>query len=196
MQIFVTDYDPKIAAQNLCDTHLNRQIIESAQMLSTYIFGIETYKTWNKYRIQTNKELYKKETGLCLPCYINHPCNVWLREDIKNVHWLHNHFVELLLEYNHRTNKHHGCTKYAPVLAKHLMPLYSFHMPRPEKFCNCTNIQICTSDNKDNTIECYRRYYNEKQMTMKVPMIWTKREKPEWFKEIELLDISFCKGVK
>ena len=129
MQIFVTDYDPKIAAQNLCDTHLNRQIIESAQMLSTYIFGIKTYKTWNKYRIQANKELYKQETGLCLPTHINHPCNVWLRNDIKNVYWLHNHFIELLLEYNHRTNKHHGCIKYAPVLAKHLMPLFFSYAP-------------------------------------------------------------------
>ena len=35
MNIFILDKDPKLAAQMLCDKHIPKMIIESAQMLST-----------------------------------------------------------------------------------------------------------------------------------------------------------------
>ena len=35
MNIFVLDKDPVVAAQMLCDKHVSKMIVESAQMLST-----------------------------------------------------------------------------------------------------------------------------------------------------------------
>ena len=35
MNIFVLDNDPVVAAQMLCDKHIPKMIVESAQMLST-----------------------------------------------------------------------------------------------------------------------------------------------------------------
>ena len=40
MNIFVTDKDPVVAAQNLCDKHINKMIVESAQMLAN-AFSLE-----------------------------------------------------------------------------------------------------------------------------------------------------------
>ena len=34
MNIFATDSNPIIAARNLCDKHINKMIVESAQMLA------------------------------------------------------------------------------------------------------------------------------------------------------------------
>ena len=34
MNIFATDENPIIAARNLCDKHINKMIVESAQMLA------------------------------------------------------------------------------------------------------------------------------------------------------------------
>lgn len=35
MNIFYLDSDPKLAAQQICNVHVNKMIIESCQMLST-----------------------------------------------------------------------------------------------------------------------------------------------------------------
>ena len=54
MNIFVLDSDPVVSAQMMCDKHVVKMIVESAQMLSTvhrYLDGTEyiSYsKDWTK----------------------------------------------------------------------------------------------------------------------------------------------------
>jgi hypothetical protein len=183
MNIFVTDYDPIIAAENLADVHLNKIIIESAQMLSTYIWWINGNKPDNvphqvtRSWTEKEKQKYKALTGLCLPCYGKHDCNIWLRKDIKNVHWLHLHFIHLLLEYEYRKNKAHGCQKYEMSIYEYLKDVYPTSTPRPDRHCLCMPDEFKTDD----AVQSYRNYYISKQYSMKVPMIWTNSMPPDWF---------------
>ena len=71
MNIFVLDTDPIKAAHMHCDQHLNKMILESAQMLSTW-----AYTAFPK----TRSFIYK-------PSYENHPCTVWLKKSTDNRIW-------------------------------------------------------------------------------------------------------------
>lgn len=48
MNIFVTDLDPIVAAQNLADVHVNKMLLESTQLISNVIhiqgLGTPPYK--------------------------------------------------------------------------------------------------------------------------------------------------------
>jgi len=67
MNIFVLDYDPRVAAQMMCDKHVVKMIVEGCQMLSTI------------HRLGGAEEdfLYKKS-------FMNHPCTVWARSSSHN----------------------------------------------------------------------------------------------------------------
>ena len=60
MNIFILDRNPRIAAHMHCDEHLNKMILEGAQMLSTVANGL----------------LHKESSMLYSSTYENHPC-VW-----------------------------------------------------------------------------------------------------------------------
>lgn len=64
MNIFVLDEDPSVAAQYHADIHINKMILESAQMLCTVYGG--PYK----------------------PTHKNHPCTRWVAESEANAYWL------------------------------------------------------------------------------------------------------------
>ena len=84
MNLFILNVDPIVAAQDQCDKHVVKMIVESAQMLSTVhrmLDGTETEKrsvsgkTMTKYyELSDDREdiLYKA-------CHFNHPCTIWTR---------------------------------------------------------------------------------------------------------------------
>lgn len=74
MNIFVLDDDPVIAARMLRWGHVNKMILESAQMLcSAFPDGSMPYRR----------------------AYYNHPCTKWVRESLQNFEWLYKHATEL-----------------------------------------------------------------------------------------------------
>ena len=87
MNLFVLDRSPRIAAQFLCDAHVVKMILESAQLLSTQdrLNGLE-----RGYRMT----------------HENHPCRRCL-ENPANYLWLSAHLGSLLREYTHRFRKEH-----------------------------------------------------------------------------------------
>ena len=95
MNIFVTDICPKQSAINLCDKHVVKMTLESAQMLCTA-----------QHLMASNPSdlLYK-------PTHENHPCNVWTRLSSCNYHWLFKHFQHLATEYTFRFGKVHASWK-------------------------------------------------------------------------------------
>ena len=60
MNIFVTEPCPVKSAQGLCDKHIPKMTLESAQMLST---------AW-----RIHGEQYAEDQGLYKQAYLNHPC--------------------------------------------------------------------------------------------------------------------------
>lgn len=158
MNIFVLDENPYRAAQSLCDIHINKMVLETAQLLCTYL----------------------NEKGITTPyksTHINHPCNVWLRENDINVDWLCWYFGAITDEYRFRYNKNHKCQI-------DLIDLFYKNIDVMKKSENykIDFVQVMPDDFKrDNAIEAYRSYYISKQYTMKRKMKWTNRNIPEWF---------------
>ena len=91
MNIFYLDPHPATAAQQCCDKHVVKMILESAQMLST------AHRVLDK---NDNELLYKE-------AHKNHPSTKWVREGVLNYQWLYAHFVALGEEYTARYGKVH-----------------------------------------------------------------------------------------
>lgn len=92
MNIFVLDNDPKKAAQMLCDKHVSKMILETAQILCAVAHknGISNVP----YRL-THK---------------NHPCTLWAGDTALNWEWLLTHGLAMSAEYTRRYKKIHKST--------------------------------------------------------------------------------------
>jgi hypothetical protein len=89
MNIFALDRNPVLSAEYMCDKHIVKMVLESAQLLSTC-----------HHYYNSNKRVYKS-------AYKNHPCSVWVRESVMNYLWLFEHFEALSYQYKLRYHKIH-----------------------------------------------------------------------------------------
>ena len=83
MNIVYLDRDPKIAAQMMCDKHVVKMILESAQMLST------------AHRV-CDGDKYADQYGLYKMAHKNHPSTKWVRSGGLNYLWLYKHMRGLM----------------------------------------------------------------------------------------------------
>ena len=152
MNIFAVDTDPKIAAQQLCDKHVVKMILESAQMLcSVFPNGDAPYRR----------------------AFYNHPCTKWARESAENYEWLLDHAYAMCQEYTRRYGKVH---KSLDAISWCGSNYHKLNIPRKglTKFAQAMPEQYKTSCG----VTAYRSYYNgEKAYFAK----WSKRETPSWF---------------
>lgn len=86
----MTDPNPFTSAINLCDKHIPKMVLESAQMLST-----------------AQRVLGEEEDILYKIAHKNHPCSIWVRENTQNYLWLYEHFDALAQEYHKRFERSH-----------------------------------------------------------------------------------------
>ena len=125
MNIFYVDRDPVKAAQMMCDKHIVKMILESAQMLCTAkraLDGTEYYdKTKNGRKIKRwrhpNPNL---EPILYKAGWIKHPSTQWLFESAYNYVWLYQHFMALNEEWKKRyghTRDHVAVQKLGDILS-------------------------------------------------------------------------------
>ena len=152
MNIFVTDENPVIAAQNLCDKHVVKMILESAQMLCA--------------AFENGEAPYRRS-------HFNHPCTKWTRASQPNYKWLLTHAYAMCAEYSHRYHKTH---KSAEVITwcennyhKLNLPdigLTLFAQAMPDQYKN------------KNTTQAYRDYYNGEKASFAK---WKSQIIPEWF---------------
>lgn len=154
MNIFVLDKNPAVAATMLCDKHVVKMCLETAQILcSLFDENIAPYKR----------------------THWNHPCVKWVKEHHGNFIWLVSHGLSLCSEYEYRYNKIHKsrdvinwCFKNVDKITFNNNDLYTmsdFKQAMPEQY------------KSDDVVKAYRNYYiGEKLRFAK----WTKREQPEW----------------
>lgn len=167
MNIFYVDENPVIAAQSLCNKHVIKMILESAQLLST---AHHVWAEQNGHYIVDSSLLYKKT-------HVNHPCAVWCRASHSNYHWLADHAIALCEEYTFRYDNFH---KSEPLirLLKLKYPLYKYGLPTQPAQAMPDEYKVI-----NNAVEAYRNYYNKlKSKVMKTQ--WTKREQPKWFQGV------------
>lgn len=181
MNIFVLDKDPEVAAQQQCDKHVVKMIVESAQMLSTahrVLDGFKTKrlsKTGNRMIDYYELDDYEAELSYYKACHVNHPCSIWCRESEANYRWLWEHMYALCHEYTHRYGKRH---KSENVLWPLKSPPFNIKKGGLTPFALAMGAAPeCI--NKNDPVDSYRNFYQTKQNRFK--MAWTKRDIPEWF---------------
>jgi len=184
MNVFYLHRDPNICAQMHCDKHVVKMCIEYAQLMSTahrVIDGDLWYgRTTNVRKIARyfhpdsimNQSMYKVSL-------INHPSNVWLRENAENYTWLYDMWTALCGEYKYRYGKTHESFRkleYYLVIPPMKISLERFTEPTPAMgaFPQCIV--------EDDSMTSYRNYYWEAKYDISK---WTKRDKPEWWNERE-----------
>jgi hypothetical protein len=172
MNIFFLDKDPVIAAQSQFDIHVNKMMIESAQLLSTAHHVLQS---------DINNKLIYKAT------HKNHPMSKWVYEYVGNYEWLLAHAQALADEFKYRRKKdhktmetivnlHYDISKFYPSCDKELL-MWGNH--------TVTTPPLCMFDQykKECVIESYREFYKNAKLkdSRGIPMnIFTRRKPPEW----------------
>ena len=180
MNIFHLDQDPTIAAQMMCDKHVVKMIVEYAQLMSTAHRVLDGEEYYDKTKNGRNIKRWRlkptaQEELLYKASHVNHPSNIWVRENDKNYRWLYKHFRALCDEYTVRYGKVHmtdeklsGQLWFAPRNIKQTVTTTKFAQAMPE-YCK-----------REDPVEAYRYYYiNEKKDFAK----WTNRAMPWWYQQ-------------
>tara|TARA_R100001015_G_scaffold18875_3_gene13341 strand:+ start:1904 stop:2383 length:480 start_codon:yes stop_codon:yes gene_type:complete len=157
MNIFVVHKHPRKAARMLCDQHVVKMALESAQMLCTAINesgGQAPYKSTHK----------------------NHPCNVWARETLGNWLWLYDHGNMLCDEYTLRFKKNHKCRSVINECLKVLdgSGLITDLRKTPHPLCMPDEYK------SDDVVQSYRDFYSIEKRHFAT---WDKSTPPFWWLE-------------
>lgn len=152
MNIFYLDSDPKVAARQICNVHVNKMIIESCQMLSVAHHELDGSNA---------------PEGIMARSHTNHPSSIWVRQNLNHYKWLFKYTLELCSIYTDRSNKIHKCfEERLPILAT---------PPKNITKGMFTPPPACMPDefkHKTSVARSYRAYLNAKYLE------WSTRDKP------------------
>jgi hypothetical protein len=135
MNIFYVHNDPEIAAQQLCDKHVSKMTLETAQILCnvSWRYGVPApYKEGKSHK--------------------NHPCVRWAGNTLGNWMWTVQHGLALAKEFEERRGKSHASgEKILWCLEAGGRPnnglLTTPHLCMPEQYQSY------------NSVESYRKFY-------------------------------------
>ena len=161
MNIFYLDRDPKIAAQMMCDKHVVKMILESAQILST------------AHRVLDGDD-YADKYGLYKIAHKNHPSTIWARSGGLNYLWLYNHMRALMQEYTHRYGKIHATERKGIIRNLSKRP---YELRRGVG--NTTMPQCMPSQYKQECSSSAYRVYDAGDKSWFA--VWYKRDTPKWY---------------
>lgn len=152
MNIFILDYDIKKSVQYHCDQHINKMILEAAQMICTVQFLLGNRNTPYK------------------PTHPKHPCTIWTAMSLDNYIYTMDYAFYLNEEAKRRYNrkvdhKSWNVIEELPFPKLPTIGLTTFARAMPEEFKSI----------KD-PIEAYRQYYKTKTFAT-----WSYCDKPDWY---------------
>jgi hypothetical protein len=169
MNIFCLDKDPVKAAKMMCDKHIVKMILESAQLMCTAHRELDVYCNINK---NINTILYKST-------HKNHPSAKWVRESAYNYYWLYKHWVAMNDEYKLRYNKTKNHKSFDRLNEFLKNPPQNAPLDKIGTLPTLAMPDECKVPG--DVVESYRKYYIMKKKefaTWKQPA-----EIPVWFKE-------------
>lgn len=146
MNIFVLDTRPEIAAQYLCDAHIKKMCVESAQMLCN---NFTEAQLWLAPRTMFNT--FRKHS------HMNHPCSIWARQSIENFQWLYIHGIAICDEHKKRFPNDKALTRKVLNWCCENVNLCQFSKSGLTEFPFCLPDKYKT----DNVVESYRNFYIE-----------------------------------
>ena len=156
MQLFILDRDPEKSAQMLCDVHLRKMCLETAQILSCVLVRSGSVP----------------ESGMPRPYNRHHPVVKALDTPFKINYVLHLNSA-LHKEFFHRFGKHHVYHKLCPLYYAKL-----YQETTTEDWSFCRNFKDFTPV-EDDIVSAYRSYYRYKKSIIR-QWQYTRRNEPEW----------------
>ena len=160
MNIFVLDEEPDVAAQMLCDYHLRKMCVETAQILSGVMLrrGIALLD------------------GMPKPQNINHPVIVAAASATDATNWTCFYFFFILREFHIRFGKHH---KYFAIF-----PLYFDTLLGIDLSDDHTKLAKCCGDldvSGLDIVTAYLKYYTEvKKPQLQAKGLWHFTKIKDW----------------
>ncbi|KJV56886.1 hypothetical protein OCHUTO_0284 [Orientia chuto str. Dubai] len=167
MNIFVLHKDSQIAAEMLCDKHIVKMPLETAQLLcSVFLVALSN----------SNSLVSTTNCDIIVPyklTHCNHPCSIWARSSRGNFNWLRKHGRALCKEYTYRYKKKHKsetvidwCDSNKDVLIFQIDEIQDFVQALPEHY-KCSD-----------AVSAYREYYLHEKLRF---ARWEKcRKAPNW----------------
>lgn len=169
MNVFMSHFNPSIAAENLCDKHVVKMVLECAQLLSTacHELGLDT-------------------TGLYKPTHKNHPCTKHCIEDSAYFNWVLYHGFALAAEYTFRYGKHHKSERVLEDI-RHSHVEYCLYSRLDARAVPQCMPEFCKVEN--DPAEAYRLFLCYKYLVLWEPgeARWTRSKPPEWFTNAQRL---------
>lgn len=188
MNLFLIGLNIPECVKDLCDKHVVKMILETAQIL---------YSAWH-VRAGLPKDPTLEDFPAYRKTHANHPICVWARASPTHYHWTCMYGIILCKEYTHRYHKQHATEKHLQRLYHWGFPPQLFDEEEVKKkskewvyategipavfdyFPLCMDEASYVKDERGyNAVLSYQHYYQTKQDRFK--MVWTNSEKPEWF---------------
>jgi hypothetical protein len=167
VNIFFLDVDPRLAAQAHVDKHVNKMIIETAQLLSTaHHLCPDT---------EPHPDLYKVT-------HQNHPSARWVRDSGANYWWTYQLLAWLSIEYTHRYRRVHAST----IRLSNVLCLVPYSLWKTKDIQYMTPPPPAMPDDLklypnprilDEAVANYRNYYKHGKADLHR---WTRRNPPIW----------------
>lgn len=154
MNIFILDYDLEKSAKYHCDQHVNKMILEAAQIICT----VNHIKNNHIVPIP-----YK-------PTHSKHPCTLWATKSLENYLYVLDYAHYLNEEAKSRYNKSTNHKSFDVLMNLHfpdfdLVTRTEFARAMPDEFKQMPDI-----------VEAYRAYYKTKEFAT-----WNRCDKPDWY---------------
>tara|TARA_B100001250_G_scaffold170495_1_gene146850 strand:+ start:630 stop:1091 length:462 start_codon:yes stop_codon:yes gene_type:complete len=152
VNIFVLHQNPQTAAEMMCDKHVVKMILETAQMMCTVV---ASYDHDTPYR----------------PTHSKHPCTIWAGQSRANWNWLVDHGMSLCEEYTKRYNKVHKSQRVIEWCAM-------THIDLPERTLTPFAQAMPPQYRNDCPVTAYRDYYHGE----KAGFATWKTQAPDWWR--------------
>ena len=165
MNIFVLDENPITAAVMMCDKHIPKMVVESAQMMASAV---------RRHGATDDVMPLTKAGKPYKGGYAHHPCTVWAGDTFGNFAWLADHAMGLLVEYTSRFGKVHACADPiselwsigTSVYDDPILSVTPFALAMPDEYLN------------GDAVKAYRDYYHSKTFAK-----WEKGTPvPDWWR--------------
>lgn len=158
MNIFVLDESPLIAAQMLCDCHIRKMCVETAQILSG---------------VMLRRGIALRE-GMPNPQNLNHPVIV-AAEVQSGLNWLFECNFLLHREYSFRFGKEHKYSKFAAAYQWNIGFTLKIDCATLAKCCG--GLDVSGLD----IVSAYRKYYLEvKKPALQAKGLWHFTSRKDW----------------
>ena len=186
MNIFALSTNPTKAARMMCDKHIPKMIVESAQMMASalrrheesvlFAFSSALSSFDDMDELFTHHGVLTKKNTPYKGGYAHHPCTVWTGDSWGNFMWLAQHAQALLIEFSMRFGQskvHHAC--WTPI---NNMKAFGQMMQSKNKQAKTPFAMAMPDEYKhDDAVTAYRAYYiNEKAKIL----TYSRRDKPSW----------------